>query len=248
MQEHEIHLSLERSTGNFWVDTGLVVLVREFGEGRHPMNSALERLRSRLVQPTGNKGVYYDPETRQIKEYDKVNWVYPTNLFIKVPGKSGAKKEIDGKNYPTQPPVFDLSIKLRKNPGPCDLCGEEAPLTDAKMWMYPFIVDPTKFGTFYPGTKRGLQLCARCALAGLAAYLGWLWKAQGKVLHFFVFHSELRELERLHQEVLGPLRVSGKGGTAPVAFAGSYTHETALGLLLRLFQHVEEPDQLSEGR
>jgi hypothetical protein len=86
--------------------------------------------------------------------------------------------------------------------------------------MYPFVVDPQKFGTFYPGTKRGLRLCARCALAGLAGYLGWLWKksscqtmgkgrrrkAQGRdALHFFIFHSDLREMERLQREVLEPL-------------------------------------------
>ncbi|WP_243663292.1 hypothetical protein [Rhodothermus marinus] len=94
------------------------------------------------------------------------------------------------------------------------------PLTDAKMWMYPFVVEPGKFGTFYPGTKRGLKLCARCALAGLAGYLGWLWKAQGRnALHFFIFHADLHEMKRLHEEVLRPLQKEGSGGgTAPVAF------------------------------
>lgn len=115
--------------------------------------------------------------------------------------------------------------------------------------MYPFVVDLQKFGTFYPGTKRGLRLCARCALAGLAGYLGWLWKAQGRdALHFFIFHSDLQEMERLHREVLEPLRVSSKrGGTAPVVFSGPYVNETTLGLLLALFQHVRQSDVLSEN-
>jgi len=82
----------------------------------------------------------------------------------------------------------------------------------------------------------------------LAGYLGWLWKAQGRdVFHFFVFHSNLKEMERLHREVLQPLRVKGgKGGNAPVDFFGPYIHETTLGLLLALFAHIRQSDQLSE--
>jgi hypothetical protein len=85
-------------------------------------------------------------------------------------------------------------------------------------------------------------------LAGLAAYLGWLWKAQGRdALHFFIFHAELQELERLHREILEPLRLKEEqGGTAPVDFAGPYIHETTFGLLLRLFRHVGASDQLSD--
>lgn len=246
-EDHKIALKLERSTGNFWVDMGLVVLLERFGEGEHLVADVLAWLRGELVQPSGNKGEYYDQTTGQIREYDKVNWVYPTNLFIKVSGLA-PKVKIDGKDYFTQPPKFELDLKLSKRPDICDLCGSEMPLTDAKMWMYPFVVDPQKFGTFYPSTKRGLKLCACCALAGLAGYLGWLWKAQGRdALHFFIFHSELRELQRLHKEVLGPLQVkAGKGGTAPVAFSGPYIHETTLGLLLSLFQHVRQSDQLTD--
>jgi hypothetical protein len=33
LEEHKIVLSKERPTGNFWVDTGLVVLLGQFGEG-----------------------------------------------------------------------------------------------------------------------------------------------------------------------------------------------------------------------
>jgi hypothetical protein len=211
------------------------------------VQDVLNWLLSQLVQPSGNKGEYYDQATGQIREYDKRNWVYPTNLFIKVSG-SAPKIKIEKEDYFTQPPTFELDIKLSKKLDVCDLCGDRASLTDAKMWMYPFVVDPQKFGTFYPGTKRGLKLCARCALAGLAGYLGWLWKAQGRdALHFFIFHSDLREMLRLHREVLEPLRIAGeRGGTAPVAFAGPYIHETTLGLLFELFKHVRVSDRLSD--
>ena len=233
------------------MDNGMVVLTAELGEGEYTVEEVRQWLLKRLVQKTGNRGEYYDETTGQLREYEKENWVYPTSLFIKVTGKPGRKVELEGKSYPTQPPRFELKLELGKKPGVCDLCGDEAPLTDAKMWMFPFVVDPKKFGNFYSGAKRGLRLCARCALAGLAGYLGWLWKAQGRdAFHFFVFHSEPHEMERLQREVLQPLRIEGgRGGDAPVAFSGPYIHETTLGLLLALFAHVRQSDSLSkEGR
>ncbi len=239
--------SADCPTGNFWVDAGLVVLLEQFGEEEHDVQQVLGWLQSQLLQPSGNKDEYYDQASEQICEYDKVNWVYPTNLFIKVSGQA-PKVRVDSKDYFLHPPHFELSLKLSKKTRHLRPLRREAPLTDATMWMYPFVVDPQKFGPFYPGTKRRLKLCARCALAGLAGYLGWLWKAQGRdALHFFIFHSELRKLRRLHREVLQPLRLSGeKGGTAPVAFSGPYVNETTLGLLLNLFQHVRQSDVLSD--
>lgn len=243
-----IRLSLDRPTGNFWIDTGIVVLVDQLGEGEHDAEQILQELLSKLVQPTGKKGQYYDEASRQFREYDKVNWIYPTNIFIKVSG-SAPKKKIKGQTFFTAPPEFTLNLKLSKKPDICDICGDRSLYTDAKMWMYPFVVTPDKFGTFYPsGGKRGLKLCARCALAGLAAYLGWLWRAQGRdALHFFIFDSELPELQRLQKEVLQPLQVEGiTGGNAPTSFWGPYIHETTLGLLLALFSHVRQSDRLSE--
>ena len=240
-------ISLDHPTGNFWVDMGLVVLAYHLGEGRHKQEDVLRDLLNRLVQRTGRKGEYFDSETQTLREYEKVNWVYPTNLFIKVSG-SAPKKKIGEKTYFLAPPTFDLGLKLGKRAEPCDLCGEESPLTDAKMWMYPFVVDPQKFGTFYPSAKRALKLCARCALAGLAGYLGWLYKAQGKdAIHFFVFHSpDLRQLLELYRNVILPFQLNQEGGTAPVAFSGPYLHEATLGLLLELFSHVEKSELLSE--
>lgn len=251
MTQTKIMLDLGRPTGNFWVDTGLVVLLEEFGEGDQPVDKILQWLRRQLLQSTGNKGQYYDRTTGQIREYDKVNWVYPTNLFIKVSGQAPKiKVKVNGKEETlcTEPPRFELSPKFSKRQDTCDMCGAKAPLADATMYLYPFVVDPQKFGTFYSGTKRGLRLCVRCALAGLAGYLGWVWKAQGRdALHFFLFHSELGEMKRLHREVLKPLRLTDqRGGTAPTAFSGPYLHETTLGLLLALFAHVRASDRLSE--
>ncbi len=245
-----IQLSLDRPTGNFWIDTGLVVLINHFGEGQHTVEEVLEWLQNQLLKKTGNVGEYYDLSNNKICKYEKVNWAYPINFFIKVSGKA-SKIKINDIEYPTHPPKFELKLKLSKKEEPCDICWETAPLTEAKMWMYPFIVDPEKFGNFYSGNLRGLKLCARCALAGLAGYLGWLWKAQGgNVLHFFIFHSELREMKRLHEEVLRPLMketCAEKGGSAPTEFAGPYIHETTLGLLLALFAHIHQSYQLNES-
>jgi hypothetical protein len=243
-----VRVGLERATGNFWIDTGLVILAQGLEEGEHEADAVLEWLLARVTQKTSNTGLYYDPRDGQLREYGKTNWTYPTNLFIKVAGAAGKKVTIDGQTYPTRPPAFQLKLDLSKKPASCDICGEHGPVTDAKMWMFPFLVDPSKFANFYPGLKRGAKMCARCALAGLAAYLGWLWKAQGQdALHFFIFHSDLEEMKRLHRSVLGPLRAQGgKGGNAPVAFSGPYIHETVLGLLLQLFSHARSSDVLDQ--
>jgi len=236
-------------TGNFWVDTGLVVLAHGLGEGDHTIDEVRCWLLDKLTRKTENKGQYYDLTSGQLRPYEKTNWIYPTNLFIKVAGAPGPKVNIGGQTYPTQPPIYDLNLDLRKKLGICDICGQQAPLTDAKMWMLPLLVDPDKFGNFYPGLKRGTKLCARCALAGAAAYLGWFWKAQGQdALHIFVFHSQMGSLDHLHRSVLRPLQQAqqGKGGNAPVAFSGPYVHETALGLLLELFSHARSSDLLDE--
>ncbi|RLC68613.1 MAG: hypothetical protein DRI26_09955, partial [Chloroflexi bacterium] len=243
-----VEISLDHATGNFWVDTGLVILAQHFGEGSHEPDVVLQWLLQRLVQKTGKKGEYFDPNEKLLREYEKVNWAYPSNLFIKVSGAT-PKAKIDGKTYFLAPPTFELKLNLGKKAESCDLCGEKTPLTYAKMWMYAFVVDPQKFGTFYPGAKRGLRICGRCALAGLAGYLGWLWKAQGRdAIHFFVFYSpDLHELQRLYREVIQIFQLKQEGGgTAPVAFFGPYLHETALGLLLELFSHVEKSELLSE--
>jgi hypothetical protein len=43
-----VRLFWNRPTGNFWVDTGLVVLLGQFGEGEHEIEGVLAWLLSRL--------------------------------------------------------------------------------------------------------------------------------------------------------------------------------------------------------
>jgi len=241
-----VKVDLKHPTGNFWMDNGIVVLHGIFGEGEFEIAEVLQSILDCLVQETGNEGEYFDAETMQIRKYNKKNWTYPANLFIKATPQA-KKVKLGEKTYFTHPPIYNLKLSF-KGRDICDVCGVINPLTDAKMWNFPFIVDPSKFGNFYPGVKRGMKLCPRCAVAGLAAYLGWLWRAQGRdTLHIFVFHSELCELDRLNREVFEPIRLeAGRGGNVEMAFYGPYIHETSLGLLLELFSHVHSSERLSE--
>lgn len=242
-----VKVSLSRPTGNFWIDNGLVVLYRLFGEGEHEVDEVLKVLVEKLAQETGNEGEYFDPETGEIKKYPKKNWVFPANLFIKATPRA-TKTKINGKDYFTHPPEYDLKLSFGRKKEICDLCGDEAPLTKAKMWNYPFVVEPGKFANFYPGLKRELKLCPTCAVAGLAAYLGWLWCAQGReALHIFCFHGDLKDLERLQREVFDHLRLSEKGRNVPLAFYGPYLHETVLGLLLYLFSYARRHEEKNKG-
>lgn len=243
-----VQIDLEHPTGNFWVDNGLVALCDLVGIGNYPVEQVLEEVEQRLVQKTGNKGEYLDEATGELREYDKVNWVYPTNLFIKVVGRV-PKRKSHGKEYFTQPPRPGLGLQFKKKKEYCDICGAPAPPTDAKMWMFPFVVKPEDFGSFYSWAKRGANLCPRCAVAGAAGYLTWLWVAQGRdALHFFLFHSDLRETARFQREVLQPLRLEGsKRGNVSLPFYGPYLHETTLALLLEMFSHVRGSDRLTDA-
>ena len=245
-----VQITLEKATGNFWIDNGLVALYRRLGEGDFSVEEVLQKLVQELAQPTGNQGEYFDPQTRTLRTYEKKNWVYPSNLFIKATPKA-EKIRYEGRDYFTAPPEYNLKLTFGRE-GACDVCGAAQPLTDAKMWMFPFAVDPGKFGNFYPGVKRGMKLCPRCALAGLAGYLAWLWRAQGRdALHIFLFHTDLRALDRLHRTVLRPLQAKTQagGGNVPLPFWGPYLHESTLALLLELFSHVDRSNLLSdEGR
>lgn len=244
----KVVVDLSRPTGNFWIDNGLVVLYRLFGAGEFDCEEVLEKLVETLVEETGNLGEYFDLQTREIKTYPKKNWKYPSNLFIKATPKA-QKTKIDGKDYFLAPPKYELGFSFSRKKEYCDICVRLAPLVKAKMWNYPFVVEPGKFANFYPGLKRELKLCPTCAVAGLAGYVGWLWRAQGRdALHIFCFHGDLKDLERLYREVLDPIRLEEGGGNVPLAFYGPYLHETAWGLLLRLFSYVRhhsEKEKLS---
>ena len=244
----KVKINLKNPTGNFWIDNGLVILYDLFAEGEFDAEKLLDNLIEKLVVETGNIGTYYDLSTQQIREYKKKNWVYPTNIFIKSTPRAD-KIKIKGKPYFLNPPQYTLKLSFSKTKSVCDICGLKDHLADAKMWMFPFAVEPTKFSNFYSGLKRGTKLCPRCALAGLAGYLGWLWKAKGRDrLHIFVFYSDLKTMYNLRIKVFKPFEHSGeiKGGNVPVAFSGDYIHETLLGLLLRLFRELKKPEVLSE--
>ncbi len=241
----KIKLSLDKGTGNFWIDNGIVVLHDLFGEGEFEVDYILEKLIEKLVVETGNLGKYYDKEAGEFRGYKKRNWVYPTNLFIKSTPRTD-KIKIDGREYFLAPPQYALKLKFSKKKQICDVCGSPDFSVDAKMWMFPFTVEPSRFSNFYSGLRRGTKLCPKCALAGLAGYLGWLWKAQGRdKLHFFIFYSDLKTMLRLRRNVFKPLEYSEnpKGGNIPTEFSGSYIHETTLGLILRLFREFRSNER-----
>lgn len=241
----KVKISLQNPTGNFWIDNGLVVLYDLCGEGEFEVDEILDKLIGKLVVETGNIGEYYDAVSGEIKNYKRKNWLYPSNLFIKSTPRAD-KIKISGKEYFLSPPQFNLQLKFSKKKTVCDICGEMNYAIDAKMWMFPFTVELSKFSNFYSGLKKGTKLCPRCALAGLAGYLGWLWKAQGKdKLHVFIFYSDLQTMYRLRMNVFKYLEYSEdlKGGNIPLEFSGSYIHETILGLLLRLFRELKSRER-----
>ncbi|MBE3562732.1 MAG: hypothetical protein IMX05_03270 [Hydrogenibacillus schlegelii] len=239
---------LAEASGHFWIDLGLVALAVELGPGPHAVDQVLTWLTNRYVQPTGNTGEYYDLSTDSVRSYPKKNWLYPLNFFIKVTPDSGEKikRNVNGKEktFVTQPPVYRLELKFSARTGRCSVCGAVAPTTEAGMWVFPFAVAPNNFGNFYSMTKQGIDLCPRCALAGAAGYLGWLWRAAGQdYIHFFVFHGELSTMKTLYASLIRPQQAKAtKSGNALMAFYGPYVYESALGLLLNLFARLRVSD------
>ena len=134
-------------------------------------------------------------------------------------------------------PKLDFKSKSKTK---CHICGALQNVTEGKMWFFPFVVTLDKFANFYSYLKQELMICPTCVLAGLAGYIGWLWHQnhERNALHIFCFHGDLRDLEQLHREVLEPLRLEKGDGNIPLAFYGPYLHETAWGLLLRLFSYI----------
>jgi hypothetical protein len=239
---------LQKPTGNFWIDNGLVVLNRLLSGGNLPtdVNPLLQQLARDIYRETGKTEEYWDEQSQQVKTYNKRNWVEPVGLFINVVD-SPPKKPVSGKEMFTRPP--DAASMIRINPkgkAKCDLCDmDEAPVESARLYLFPFVVDPGKFGNFYSVARRGVKLCPRCAVAGFAAFQSWLWRRQGNTYHFFVFHTDLERLSALHESVLSPLRLAEvKGGNFKVDFFGEYPSENLFALLLSLFKllHARESD------
>jgi len=244
----KVKISLQNPTGNFWIDNGLVVLYDLLGEGEFDVEYVLNKLIEKLVVETGNIGQYYDKDTGSFKEYKKRNWIFPTNLFIKSTPRA-AKIKIDGKESFLSPPKYHLKLEFSKKKEICDICGNLNVTTKAAMWMFPFAVKQDRFANFYSGLKRATKLCPRCALAGLAGYLGWLWKAQGRdKLHIFIFYSDLKTMLKLRKMFKSlEYNENPKGGNFPLEFSGDYIHETTLGLLFKLFgELLSQESNLSE--
>jgi hypothetical protein len=231
---------LQKPTGNFWIDNGLVVLNRLLSGGNLPtdVNPLLQQLAKDIYRETGKTEEYWDEQSQQVKTYNKRNWVEPIGLFISVVD-SPPKKPVGGKEMFTRPP--DAASMIRINPkgkAKCDLCDADGvPVESARLYLFPFVVDPGKFGNFYSVARRGVKLCSRCAVAGFAAFQSWLWRRQGNTYHFFVFHTDLDRLAALHDSLLSPLRMQGdKGGNFKVDFFGEYPYENLFALLLSVFK------------
>lgn len=131
----------------------------------------------------------------------------------------------------------------------CDFCGKQAPTTDAKQYLFPFVIDPAKFGNFYGGLKRGFQLCAQCTLAGFAGHLSWIWCKADNTYQFYLFRSDINKLMSLYSDVLRVefLKGDSRGGNFEPPFRGRYAHEMLLAILLRPFQVLSARSSQASG-
>lgn len=243
-------LDLNRASGNFWLDQGLAYLYEQLGPGKKDVQAVLQFLLDELLVYTGNDGTYYDPVKQKDVTYPKRNWRYPANLFYKISGEAPKIRHPQTNELvPTAPYEYNLNLTFSSRPDVCDLCGQKEPLTDAKMWNFPFIVTPDKFSNFYSMNKRGVRLCPTCAVSGAAAYRLMLWVSQGKeALHFFMFHGEMKELIRLQKEVIMPLTVTDEKSTnIKLSFHGPYLYETLLAFIFNIFSHIDTSDRLSSS-
>lgn len=75
---------LERTTGNFWIDNGLVALHRLLGGADLPedVNTVVQQIVGRIYVETGKTAEYWDEAIGQLRIYNKRNWKEPTGLFL----------------------------------------------------------------------------------------------------------------------------------------------------------------------
>jgi len=226
----------EQQTGYPWLDVGRVVLAEYLGTRPVTRSEIQQTLDSLLIARTGNKGYYYNQQTNRLEPYDKVNWVPPADIFIRIPGRSTGKRVIvHGRDYRTAPPALTVSLGAGRN-GTCDACGTKARVRDAGAAMMPLLVNPSKFANFYPSLRRGFQLCLPCTAAGYAAFAGCLHVARGSTSHLVLFHGNPSQMAMVYRLVVQPYRHMPE---RLVAFRGAHTEETVLALLLRVFAHQE---------
>ncbi len=240
----------QEGTGNFWIDNGLVVLERLLSGGDLPaedVNPLLRQLAKQVYRETGKTAEYWDEQSQRVQTYQKRNWQEPVGLFISVVD-SPPKKRVGDKELYTRPP--DALSALRINPkgnAECDLCGAQGPVENARQYLFPFVVDPGKFGNFYSAAKRGVKVCARCAVAGFAAFQSVLWRRHGDTYHLFVFHTDLPRLRSLYNSLIAPMRLAkAKGGNFAVPFSGEYPYESLFALLLSVFRTLHARESTGE--
>ncbi len=172
--------------------------------------------------------------------HEKLSINIPLDIVDEVKKKYTKKGQVE---LFLEPPRRNIDISIGKRKGTCAICSTEDYLVKGKQWMYPFLVDPSKFGNFYSHSKGMVNLCPRCALAGLAAYTKWIYVIEGKdYLHFFMFHSDLRTLKDLYEGMLKPIFLENEGNRRrnfSLKFSGKYVHETTMGLILTLFERLK---------
>ncbi|MEO0181727.1 MAG: hypothetical protein ABIN54_10535 [candidate division WOR-3 bacterium] len=255
-----VKISLE-FTGNFWIDNGKIQLKRLLGleNGQEiELQETVDRLVNEyLVKPTGNRKEFYNSLTGKLQSYEKKNWVSPADVFIKVTPKTKTKAGktqkytcmVDGKKKEFEiwehPPLYQIKIKVTRK-GPCIFCGDNNALVALKQYIYPFLVEPSKFSNFYPSLDTPYHSCPVCALAGMAAYLGTLYRRHDNNLHMFLFHSDdlgfLSQFLDAIRPIIASEELKSKATNFPADFSGEGLHETMLGFLFYVFSKLYEKE------
>lgn len=83
MDKLKLEINLNKSSGNFWIDNGLVVLFDLLGNCCCSVESALNFLIKALLIKTGNKETFFNYKNKSIEQYEKQDWKFPANNFIK---------------------------------------------------------------------------------------------------------------------------------------------------------------------
>jgi len=191
------------------------------------------------------EGGYLVCEGTQKTTYKNVKIGIPENIKEEIQKKYTKK---DKTEIFLEVPKRNLSLSFERTKHICSICGSYGEVVKAKQWMYPFLVDPQKFSNFYSSMKGANYLCPKCALAGLAGYLSWIYAIGGKdYMHIFLFHTDLETLYSLRRGIIKPLSLAGnKARNFPMAFFGKYIHETTLGLILELFKKLKNKEDVDE--
>ncbi len=202
--------------------------------------------------PSPNKVLITKKEWNEDKEtYKGIIKTSKESISINIPNelKERISKETNKQKSDIEiflePPKYNITLKIDNKKGICYICGTASPVSEGKQWMYPFLVTPNKFGNFYSFSRRGIYLCPRCALAGLAGYLAWMYAIRGKdYMHIFMFHSDMKTLLNIRKGIVRRMmsESENKSRNVPMEFYGEYIHETTLGLLFSVFSQLRSKE------